>query len=90
MPPLLFPKSNLLRRVSVLYYFIFVRATFSGSLFRRLLKTGRPLAGLTCGDMQAAARFACCAASLSTQAPGGMSSVPPEGDVLALAARTYP
>ena len=63
---------------------------FGGSALSRLLKTGLPLVGLTLADVQAAARFACCAASLSTQAPGGMSSVPPEGDVLALAARTYP
>lgn len=54
---------------------------FGGSALSRLLKTGKALDALTNDDLEGAARFACCAASLSTQTLGGISSVPPEGAV---------
>ncbi len=57
---------------------------FGGSALSRLLKTGKDLTELTGEDLRYAARFACCAASLSTQTLGGISSVPPEEAVLEL------
>lgn len=57
---------------------------FGGSALSRLLKTGKDLGELTGEDLRCAARFACCAASLSTQTLGGISSVPPEQAVLEL------
>jgi len=60
---------------------------FGGSVLSRLLQTGKELSELTGDDLRAAARFACCAASLSTQSLGGISSVPAEETVLQLAAQ---
>ncbi|MCD8300551.1 MAG: carbohydrate kinase [Clostridiales bacterium] len=54
---------------------------FGGSALSRLLATGKELSDITGGDMRSAALFACCAASLSTQAHGGISSVVPEKTV---------
>lgn len=60
---------------------------FGGSVLSQLLKTGKKLSEFTGKDLRTAAQFACCAASLSTQALGGISSVPAEEEVRALAAR---
>lgn len=57
---------------------------FGGSAMSRLLKLGKAPADLTVEEMRAVARFACCAASLSTQAHGGIASVAPEETVLKL------
>ena len=56
---------------------------FGGSAMSRLLKLGKAPQELTVGDMQAITRFACCAASLSTQTHGGIGSVVSEEQVLA-------
>lgn len=56
---------------------------FGGAALSRLLQTGRPLEKLTGGDLEAAARFGCAAAGLSTEKQGGMTSVPAPEDVLA-------
>lgn len=61
---------------------------FGGSALSQLLKTGKDLDALTDEELRAAALFACCAASLSTQTHGGISSVPPEQAVRELAARS--
>lgn len=61
---------------------------FGGSALSRLLKTGKDLTELTGEDLRHAATFACCAASLSTQTLGGISSVPPEKAVLEMMGRT--
>ncbi len=60
---------------------------FGGSALSQILKTGKALEALTDEDLRAAALFACCAASLSTQTHGGISSVPPEQAVRELAAK---
>ncbi len=60
---------------------------FGGSAMSRLLKTGKAPADLTVAEMAAITRFACCAASLSTQTHGGITSVPAEADVLACMSR---
>lgn len=57
---------------------------FGGSAMSRLLKTGKAPSELTVEEMAAITRFACCAASLSTQTHGGITSVVPEQEVLAL------
>ena len=57
---------------------------FGGSAMSRLLRTGKAPAELTVGELRAITRFACCAASLSTQTRGGINSVPPESAVQAL------
>lgn len=57
---------------------------FGGSAMSRFLKLGKAPADLTVDELRAITRFACCAASLSTTAHGGISSVVPEEDVLAL------
>ncbi len=54
---------------------------FGGSALSRLLATGKDLCDITGDDMRSAASFACCAASLSTQTHGGISSVVPESTV---------
>lgn len=59
---------------------------FGGSAMSRLLRLGKQPAELTAGEMAAITRFACCAASLSTQSHGGITSIVPEADVLACAA----
>jgi len=54
---------------------------FGGSAMSRLLKTGKAPSELTADEMTQIVRFACTAASLSTQKHGGISSVPDIGDV---------
>lgn len=60
---------------------------FGGSAMSRLLATGKAPAELTVDEMASIARFACCAASLSTQKRGGIGSVAPLEDVLATVSR---
>ncbi len=55
---------------------------FGGSVLSRLLALRKPLQALTEQELRTAADFACCAASLSTQSYGGISSVPPLKAVL--------
>ncbi len=50
---------------------------FGGSALSRLLLTNKALCELSADDLKNAAEFACAAASLSTEAFGGISSVPP-------------
>lgn len=50
---------------------------FGGSALSRLLSANKPLGELTADDLKKSAEFACAAASLSTEAFGGISSVPP-------------
>jgi fructokinase len=54
---------------------------FGGSAMSRLLKTGKAPCDLTRDELAAITRFACCAASLSTQTHGGITSVVPESRV---------
>ena len=49
---------------------------FGGSAMSRFLQTGKDPDSLTVEEMRAITRFACCAASLSTQTHGGINSVP--------------
>ena len=49
---------------------------FGGSAMSRLLKCGKAPAELTVEEIRQIVRFACTAASLSTQHHGGISSVP--------------
>ena len=49
---------------------------FGGSALWKLLQLGKGPQALTGEEMASIARFACVAASLSTQKPGGVSSVP--------------
>lgn len=49
---------------------------FGGSALSRLLSTNKSLGELSADDLKNAAEFACAAASLSTEAFGGISSVP--------------
>ena len=49
---------------------------FGGSALWKLLQLGKDPQALTGEEMASIARFACVAASLSTQKPGGVSSVP--------------
>ncbi len=58
---------------------------FGGSVLSRILRSGKAPEALTEEELRQATRFACCAASLSTQRYGGIPSVAPEGEVLALA-----
>lgn len=55
---------------------------FGGAALSRLLQMGKPLEKLTGEELKRAARFGCAAAGLSTQTPGGMTSVPALEDVL--------
>ena len=57
---------------------------FGGSAMSRFLKLGKAPADLTVEEMRAVTRFACCAASLSTQTHGGINSVPEEAAVQAI------
>ena len=50
----------------------------------QFLKTGKAPADLTVEELRAITRFACCAASLSTQTHGGINSVPEEAAVRAI------
>ena len=56
---------------------------FGGSAIWKMLRTGKAPEALCGSEMADIARFACTAASLSTQKPGGVSSVPEYGDVIA-------
>ena len=56
---------------------------FGGSALWKLLRTGKAPETLSGSEMADIARFACVAASLSTQKPGGVSSVPTYEEVLA-------
>ena len=51
---------------------------FGGSAMSQFLKAGKAPADLTVEELRAITRFACCAASLSTQTHGGIDSVPEE------------
>ena len=57
---------------------------FGGSAMSRFLKLNKAPDSLTVGEMEAVTRFACCAASLSTQTHGGIYSVVPEEQVLSI------
>ena len=57
---------------------------FGGAAMSRLLGTGRTPEELTENELESIVRFACAAASLSTQTPGGIASVPAPEEVLAL------
>lgn len=59
---------------------------FGGSAMSQLLKTGKQPDQLTEAELRQIVRFACCAASLSTQTQGGISSVPQEDEVRRLLA----
>ncbi len=56
---------------------------FGGSMLSRLLQSGKALGEISAQELHDAAEFACCAASLSTEQFGGISSVPPMEAVLA-------
>ena len=55
---------------------------FGGSALSRLLALHKPLHDITGEELRCAAAFACCAASLSTERAGGISSVPSWEEVL--------
>ena len=55
---------------------------FGGSAVFKLLETGKAPGELTGEELDAVVRFACTAAGLSTQRPGGISSVPAYEDVI--------
>lgn len=57
---------------------------FGGSAMSRFLRLGKAPEELTVEEMRAVTRFACCAASLSTQTHGGINSVPEEQAVEAI------
>ena len=57
---------------------------FGGSAMSRFLKLNKAPENLTVADLTAVTRFACCAASLSTQTHGGINSVVPEEAVRAI------
>ena len=57
---------------------------FGGSAMSQLLKLGKAPADLGAEELRAVTRFACCAASLSTQTHGGINSVPDEAAVRAI------
>ncbi len=57
---------------------------FGGSAVCKLLQTGKAPEELAPTEIEAIARFACTAASLSTTRPGGIFSVPEEAEVSAL------
>ena len=56
---------------------------FGGSTMSQFLRLGKAPETLTVEEMRAITRFACCAASLSTQTHGGITSVVPEAEVRA-------
>ena len=56
---------------------------FGGSAVCRLLELDKPLDALTAEDLRYIGAFASTAASLSTQAPGGIPSIPQKEEVLA-------
>ena len=55
---------------------------FGGSAVSRILKLDKPPDALTVGELREISTFASYAASLSTQKPGGIPSIPPELEVL--------
>ena len=55
---------------------------FGGSAMSQLLRCGKSPADLTEEELRKIVRFACTAASLSTQKHGGITSVPEEADVV--------
>ncbi len=57
---------------------------FGGSAMSQFLRLGKAPETLTVDEMAAVTRFACCAASLSTQTHGGITSVVPEEEVRAV------
>lgn len=57
---------------------------FGGSAMSQFLRLNKAPEELTVEEMRAVTRFACCAASLSTQAHGGITSVVPEEQVRAI------
>lgn len=62
---------------------------FGGSAMSRFLALGKRPDALSTAEMTGIVRFACCAASLSTQTHGGISSVVPMEQVLACVRKTY-
>ena len=50
----------------------------------QFLRLNKAPEALTVDELRAVTRFACCAASLSTQTHGGINSVVPESDVRAI------
>ena len=56
---------------------------FGGAAVSRLLKLGKAPEDLEEAELAAIARFAAAAASLSTEKPGGIPSIPDEAEVLA-------
>ena len=62
---------------------------FGGSAMSRFLTLGKRPDELSPEEMTAIVRFACCAASLSTQKHGGISSVVPMEQVLSCVSETY-
>jgi len=61
---------------------------FGGAAVSRVLKLGKAPEELQQDELQSIARFAVTAASLSTQKPGGIPSVPEEKEVLSCCAAT--
>lgn len=57
---------------------------FGGSAMSQFLRLGKAPEALTVEEVRAITRFACCAASLSTQTHGGINSVVPEETVRAI------
>lgn len=57
---------------------------FGGSAMSQFLRLNKAPEDLTVAEMTAVTRFACCAASLSTQTHGGITSVVPEENVRAI------
>ena len=60
------------------------RFIFGGSAMSQLLRLHKAPEELTVEEMRAITRFACCAASLSTQTHGDINSVVPEAEVRAI------
>ena len=57
---------------------------FGGSAMSQFLRLNKAPEALTVEEMRAITRFACCAASLSTQTHGGINSIVPEEQVRAI------
>lgn len=57
---------------------------FGGSAMSQFLRLNKAPEALTVEELRTVTRFACCAASLSTQTHGGITSVVPEADVRAI------
>ena len=57
---------------------------FGGSAMTQFLRLNKAPEDLTVEEMRTVTRFACCAASLSTQTHGGITSVVPEEEVRAI------